>query len=73
MQQRSEFVELTSEGDVRVVKRKYAGLLGTVRRIWSKEGLPGFFKGCIPNVVRVAPSAAVTFVVYESVMDFLAE
>lgn len=54
-----------------MVKRKYSGLLSTVRRIWFKEGLIGFFKGCIPNGIRVAPSAAVTFVVYESVMDLL--
>jgi hypothetical protein len=72
MQQRSEFVELTSEGEVRVVKREYAGILGTVRRILQKEGFSGFFKGVIPNCARVVPAAAVTFVVYEAVMDFLA-
>ena len=71
MQQRSEFVELTSDGDVRVVKRRYLGFLVTMRRIWTKEGMAGFFRGCIPNAVRVAPSAAVTFVVYEAVLDFL--
>jgi solute carrier family 25 folate transporter 32 len=71
MQQRSEFVELTSDGDVRVVKREYGGIVDTVRKIGQKEGIAGFFKGCIPNAVRVAPSAAVTFVVYEAVMDFL--
>jgi solute carrier family 25 folate transporter 32 len=71
MQQRSEFVALTLDGDVRVVKRDYGGIVDTVRKIWQKEGIAGFFKGCIPNAVRVAPSAAVTFVVYEAVMDFL--
>lgn len=71
MQQRSEFLQLNIDGDINVVKRKYAGLLETSRRIWEKEGIRGFFKGCIPNAVRVAPSAAVTFVVYELVMDTL--
>ena len=71
MQQRSEFVEVDSEGNVSVVKRKYSGLLKTGRRIWQNEGVGGFFKGCIPNAIRVAPSAAVTFVVYEFVMDTL--
>ena len=71
MQQRSELVELTADGDVRVVKREYAGMQITARRMWNKEGLSGFFKGCLPNAIRVAPSAAITFVVYEAVKDFL--
>jgi hypothetical protein len=71
MQQRSESVELTADGNVRVVKRAYLGLLKTTQRIWQKEGLFGFFKGSIPNAIRVAPSAAITFLVYEAVMDML--
>ena len=71
MQQRSEVVELTSDGEVRVVQRKYPGIRAALKRILEKEGPSGFFKGCLPNAVRVAPSAAVTFLVYEAVMDFL--
>lgn len=71
MQQRSEFVELTSDGELRVVKRQYTSIRSTFKRIWRKEGSSGFFKGCIPNAIRVAPSAAITFVVYEAVMDAL--
>lgn len=69
MQQRSESLEVTSTGELRVVERNYGGLLDTTRKIFQKEGISGFFKGCIPNAIRVAPGAAVTFVVYESVMD----
>ena len=32
------------------------------------EGLRGFFKGCWPNALRVAPSAALTFWTYEVVV-----
>ena len=71
MQQRAESIDLTAEGDVRVVKREYLGLLETSKRIWQKEGINGFFKGCIPNAIRVAPASAITFVVYEAVMDIL--
>jgi solute carrier family 25 (mitochondrial folate transporter), member 32 len=71
MQQRSEVVELTADGEVRVVKREYPGIQAASKRILEKEGPTGFFKGCLPNAVRVAPSAAVTFLVYEAVMDFL--
>lgn len=73
MQQRSESLEITSTGEVRVVKREYRGLWGATKRILKKEGISGFFKGCIPNTLRVAPGAAVTFVVYETVMDALGQ
>jgi hypothetical protein len=36
-------------------------------KIWQHEGLLGFFKGCVPNVLKMAPAAAITFVVYEKV------
>lgn len=72
MQQRSNTIELTSDGDVKPVKRDYSqNLVSATRKIWRHEGPAGFFKGVIPNAVRVAPGAAITFVVYESIMDWL--
>jgi len=62
---------LTPEGEVKPVKRRYDGIIDAARKIWRREGISGFFKGVIPNSIRVAPSAAITFVVYESVMDYL--
>lgn len=55
---------------MRLVRREYSGLFKTIVRMWRKEGILGFFKGCIPNAIRVAPGAAITFVVYESAMDW---
>jgi solute carrier family 25 (mitochondrial folate transporter), member 32 len=70
LQQRSgESLELTSSGDLKVVRKEYIGFISTVRRIWVAEGIHGFFKGCITNAARVAPGAAITFLVYESVLD----
>ena len=71
IQQPSSSVELTSTGDLRIVKRDYAGLAATMKKMWRLEGIRGFFKGAVPNAMRVAPSAAVTFLVYESMMDML--
>lgn len=72
MQQPTSSIELTNTGDVRVVNRNYyTSVVATVSKIWQQEGIAGFFKGAIPNAIRVAPSAAVTFVVYETVMDML--
>jgi Mitochondrial carrier protein len=45
--------------------------VSTVRRIYQQEGLSGFMKGCFANAFRVAPAAAVTFLVYEEVSDLL--
>lgn len=59
------------DGNVRHVRRYYSGLIKTVRRILRKEGLQGLFKGCVPNAFRVAPGAAITFLVYEEVTDAL--
>jgi len=71
LQQRSQTAELSAAGEVKIVKREYAGVIDCVARIWKREGIIGFFKGCIPNVIRVTPSAAITLVVYESTMTFL--
>jgi hypothetical protein len=73
MQQRAASVELTDEGEVRAVTRQYASMMQTAKHIFTNEGIQGFFKGCIPNAIRVAPGAAVTFVVYEEVTDWLSE
>lgn len=71
MQQRADTLELQADGELRAVRREYSGLAVTLRRMWQAEGIRGFFKGCIPNALRVAPGAAITFVVYETVLDFL--
>ena len=33
--------------------------------IYYSEGLPGFYKGMVPNLLKVAPSVAIAFVSYE--------
>ena len=76
MQQRSQGVEIVAtenplgEGKLKTFQgREYRSVLDAVRRIWKAEGFVGFYKGLGPNALRVAPNAAITFVVYESAMD----
>jgi solute carrier family 25 folate transporter 32 len=72
LQQRSQSVEVSEiTGEIIITKREYSGLIDCTTKIWRNEGIYGFFKGCITNALRVAPSAAVTFVTYEFVMDIL--
>ncbi|KAI9149248.1 Mitochondrial folate transporter/carrier [Paramyrothecium foliicola] len=47
------------------------GITGVVTRIWREEGIPGFYRGVIPGVVRVMPATWVTFLVYENVKYYL--
>eukprot|EP01035_Chromulina_nebulosa_P021238 gene21238-27517_t len=39
--------------------------------MYRKEGLLSFFRGVIPNALKVAPNAAITFLVYEETMKIL--
>ena len=58
-------------GEIIVSKREYSGVADCIRKIVKNEGINGFFKGCVTNAMRVAPSAAITFVTYEFVLDML--
>lgn len=74
LQQRSQAIEVSeATGEIIVTKREYSGVLDCVTKIIKNEGANGFFKGCVTNAIRVAPSAAITFVTYEFVLDMLTE
>lgn len=38
---------------------------------FRREGVRGFYKGLLPNLIRVTPATALTFVVYENVSHAL--
>jgi hypothetical protein len=73
MQQRMDTIDLLDDQSVRIVQRgdSYRTMLSTIQKIYTNEGISGFFKGCLTNAIRVAPGAAITFVVYEEVTDRL--
>ena len=47
------------------------GVVDVVRRIWTEEGVRGFYRGIATGVVRVMPATWVTFLVYENVKFYL--
>ncbi|KAF2198063.1 hypothetical protein GQ43DRAFT_379555 [Delitschia confertaspora ATCC 74209] len=49
----------------------YNGLLDVLRKTWKNEGFLAFYKGVIPNTIRVIPTTIVTFVVYENTKIYL--
>jgi len=50
---------------------KYNGALDCITRTYRGEGPAGFYKGLVPNLLRVVPATMITFVVYENVSRFL--
>jgi solute carrier family 25 folate transporter 32 len=43
---------------------KHLRIRDIVREVYSKSGVKGFFLGLKPDLIRVIPSNAITFVVY---------
>lgn len=39
--------------------------------LYSNEGIEGFYKGMVPNLVRVIPACCITFLVFENVSRLL--
>ena len=50
---------------------KYTTTRDCIMKIWKNEGFVGFFRGFSLNVLKVAPAAAITFVVYEESLKIL--
>ncbi|XP_070533962.1 solute carrier family 25 member 32-like [Ptychodera flava] len=45
--------------------KRYNSVSDCVRKTWKYEGAKGFYKGLVPNLLRVTPATCITFVVYE--------
>ena len=50
---------------------EYTSFLDVVRKILAREGVAGFYKGMLANLLRVAPQSALTLVTYEVVQQTL--
>lgn len=49
----------------------YSGVIDVIIKIWRKEGIGGFYKGIVFNLIRVILVCCIIFVVYENVLYFL--
>jgi solute carrier family 25 phosphate transporter 23/24/25/41 len=50
---------------------QYRSVWDAVRVIVAEEGLRGLFKGIVPNLLKVAPSMASSWLSFELTRDFL--
>ncbi|KMZ71658.1 hypothetical protein ZOSMA_178G00470 [Zostera marina] len=51
--------------------RQYTGVIDCIKKVFYKEGVPGFYRGCITNLLRTTPAAVITFTSYEMIGRFL--
>lgn len=49
----------------------YKNVWDAILRIFEAEGIAGLYKGLFPSLVKAAPAAALTFVVYESMSEWM--
>lgn len=50
---------------------KYKNSIDCAVQIWKKEGFFAFYKGTVPRLSRVVLDVAITFMIYDSIIDFL--
>ncbi|XP_030496280.1 nicotinamide adenine dinucleotide transporter 1, chloroplastic-like isoform X1 [Cannabis sativa] len=62
---------LQEQGHSRNTEVRYAGVIDCVKKVFRKEGIPGFYRGCATNLLRTTPSAIITFTSYEMIHRFL--
>lgn len=49
---------------------RYTSIWDAVKTIVAEEGLRGLFKGIVPNLLKVAPSMASSWLSFELTRDF---
>ncbi|KAE9605700.1 putative mitochondrial carrier protein [Lupinus albus] len=62
---------LQEQGHAKNNGAQYAGVIDCTRKVFQKEGIPGFYRGCATNLLRTTPSAVITFTSYEMIHRFL--
>lgn len=50
---------------------KYTSIWGALRSILKQEGIPGMYKGLVPNLLKVAPSMAASWLSFEMTRDLM--
>ncbi|KAG8379635.1 hypothetical protein BUALT_Bualt07G0109500 [Buddleja alternifolia] len=52
-------------------QRIYSSMSDMFRKTYQHEGFRGFYKGLFPNLLKVVPSASITYLVYEAMKKSL--
>ena len=57
--------------DIDLGDKHYKGITDAFVRIFREEGIIGFYRGLVPNFIKVVPAISVSFYVYETMKQFL--
>lgn len=49
--------------------KKYANSWDCALKLWKEGGLPAFYKGTLPRLLRVCLDVGITFTIYDSIME----
>lgn len=50
---------------------QYKSIFDAIKTIVAQEGIKGMYKGIVPNLLKVAPSMASSWLSFEMTRDFL--
>ena len=48
-----------------------SNMMTLARKLWVADGMLGFYRGLLPNIIRVMPATCLTFVTYENLHRYL--
>ena len=48
---------------------QYSGTFDCLRQVISKEGVRGVYAGLVPNLIKLAPTGAISFLAVEAIKD----
>lgn len=51
---------------------RYTGMIDVFNRTVQREGYRGLYKGLLPNLLKVVPTASITYLIYEDMKTRLA-
>ncbi|CAN8314474.1 unnamed protein product [Cochlearia groenlandica] len=52
-------------------EKRYRGVRDCIKKVYEKDGIRGFYRGCATNLLRTTPAAVITFTSFEMVHRFL--
>lgn len=53
---------------IQLDKKQYPNLIRGVLRVLKEDGVPGFFRGMLPRLIRKSISSAISWTVYEEIV-----
>jgi len=62
---------LQEQGHARDSEVRYTGVIDCVKKVFRKEGIHGFYRGCATNLMRTTPAAVITFTSFEMILRVL--